>query len=212
MSTTHSRPPTGGAIAASNSGRVDSSFLRLVTRIVVVPTLPSRPSPGGSRISLASRRSSLRFVASSRTASARGCREYCSMLAVRRKISSGSKPACGTISISLGSPMVSVPVLSKMATVQVSIISRTAGSLMMMPRRADKVIAPMMATGIAMSSGHGVATTRTARKRVGSPLTAQAASAIRTASGVYQAPSWSPSRRMLGRCCSESRITCMILA
>ena len=35
----------------------------------------------------------------------------------------------------------------------------------------------MMATGIAMRRGHGVATTSTARKRMGSPLTAHAAAA-----------------------------------
>ena len=39
-----------------------------------------------------------------------------------------------------------------------------------MPRLAASEIEPMIATGIAMSSGHGVATTSTARKRTGSPL------------------------------------------
>ena len=42
----------------------------------------------------------------------------------------------------------------------------------------------MIATGMAISSGHGVATTSTARKRTGSPLTTQAARAMATASGV----------------------------
>src|SRR5581483_2738443 len=45
--------------------------------------------------------------------------------------------------------------------------------------------APMIATGMAMSSGQGVATTSTARNRTGSPLAAQAATPMPTASGVY---------------------------
>ncbi len=42
----------------------------------------------------------------------------------------------------------------------------------------------MMATGIAISSGQGVATTSTARKRTGSPERTQAATARATATGV----------------------------
>jgi hypothetical protein len=60
---------------------------------------------------------------------------------------------------------------------------------MMMLRRAASEIAPMIATGIAMSSGHGVATTSTAKKRKGSPLAAHAATAADMAIGVYIAPS-----------------------
>ena len=42
----------------------------------------------------------------------------------------------------------------------------------------------MIATGIAIRSGQGVATTSTARNRVALPLNHQAAAAIATASGV----------------------------
>ena len=59
---------------------------------------------------------------------------------------------------------------------------------MMMLRRAASEIEPMIATGMAINSGQGVATTRTARKRTAWPLAAQAVSAIPTARGVYQAP------------------------
>ena len=75
---------------------------------------------------------------------------------------------------------------------------------MTMLRVAASEIEPMMATGMAMSSGHGVATTSTARKRTGSPDHTQAPTAIATASGVYHAPSVSPRRRSAGRRCSES--------
>ncbi len=46
----------------------------------------------------------------------------------------------------------------------------------------------MMATGMAMSSGQGVAVTSTARNRVELPLSPHAAPAMTSASGVYQAP------------------------
>ena len=55
---------------------------------------------------------------------------------------------------------------------------------MMMPRRAASEMEPMMATGMAISSGQGVATTSTARKRTASPLAAQATQREATASGV----------------------------
>ncbi len=45
-------------------------------------------------------------------------------------------------------------------------------------------IDPMIATGIAMSSGHGVAMTITDRNRTGSPLITHAAMAMISASGV----------------------------
>ena len=106
-----------------------------------------------------------------------------------------------------------MPVLSKMAVRQVSIFSSTAGSLMMMPRRAASEIEPMIATGMAISSGQGVATTSTARKRVGSPLTAQASQG--DGDGQRRVARRRAGRRAAaaaGGCCSESRITCMILA
>ena len=45
---------------------------------------------------------------------------------------------------------------------------------MMMLRFAASEMAPMIVTGMAMSSGQGVATTSTARNRTGSPLHIQA--------------------------------------
>src|ERR1043166_204052 len=59
---------------------------------------------------------------------------------------------------------------------------------MMMPRRAASEIEPMIATGMAISSGQGVATTSTARKRTGSPLATHATRATATARGVYSVP------------------------
>ena len=49
--------------------------------------------------------------------------------------------------------------------------------------------APMTATGMAISNGHGVATTMTARKRCASPDAAHAAPAMSSATGAYHAAS-----------------------
>ena len=55
--------------------------------------------------------------------------------------------------------------------------SSVAPPLTMMPERAAALMPPMKATGAAMSSGHGVASTRTAAKRTGSPERYQASPA-----------------------------------
>ena len=59
----------------------------------------------------------------------------------------------------------------------------------MTPRRAAVEIEPMIATGMAIRSGHGVAITTTLRNRMGFPVEYQARAAIAMATGVYQAPS-----------------------
>ena len=54
----------------------------------------------------------------------------------------------------------------------------------MIARRAQRDIEPMMAIGMAISNGQGVAMTSTARNRIDSPLTAHATRATVRASGV----------------------------
>ena len=77
-----------------------------------------------------------------------------------------------------------MPVLSKIAVRQLAICSSTTGLLTMIARLAQSEIEPMMAIGMAISSGQGVAMTSTARKRIDSPLIAQASSATVRATGV----------------------------
>ncbi len=77
-----------------------------------------------------------------------------------------------------------MPVLSKIAVRHSAICSSTTGLLTMIARRAQSEIEPMMATGMAISSGQGVAITSTARKRMASPLAAQATRATVNATGV----------------------------
>ena len=105
-----------------------------------------------------------------------------------------------------------MPVLSKIAVRTEETCSKATGLLTMIAREAHKEIEPRMAMGIARSRGQGVATTRTERKRVESPEKYQAAMATSKATGVNQAPIWPPSRRIVGRVCSDSCMTSMIRA
>lgn len=59
---------------------------------------------------------------------------------------------------------------------------------MMIPLRAATEIAPMIAIGMAINSGHGVAITITGRKRCGSPPTIQANVATAIAPASRSAP------------------------
>ena len=123
-------------------------------------------------------------AAAARTARASGCLEYRSRAATSVSTSRWSNPCATSCSVSFGSPYVSVPVLSKIAVRQPAIRSNATGLFTMIARRAHNEIDPMMAIGIAMSSGHGVAITRTARNRTASPLAAHAARATASATGV----------------------------
>ena len=113
-------------------------------------------------------------LAASRIGAASGCFEYRSTLAANCSTSGPSTPSAVIRSVKVGWPYVSAPVLSRTTVRQPSIRSRTAGSRMMMLRFAASEMAPMIVTGMAMSSGQGVATTSTARNRTGSPLHIQA--------------------------------------
>jgi hypothetical protein len=116
------------------------------------------------------------------------------------------------ISVRLGLPYVRVPVLSKMTVRQEPIRSSIAGSLMMMARLAAVEIAPIIATGIASNSGHGVAMTNTAKNRVGSLPITQPNAANETPKTVYHVPSRSAIRRIRGRFASASCMTRIIFA
>jgi hypothetical protein len=67
------------------------------------------------------------------------------------------------------------------------------------PRRAARLIPPMIATGVARISGHGVATTSTARKRAESPERSQAAAARARVKGVNHTATRSAMRCTAGR-------------
>ena len=93
--------------------------------------------------------------------------------------------AAGSTSIdaSRGRPAVRVPVLSNSITCARASVSSGPPPFTITPRRAAREIPATIAIGAANSSGHGVATTRTASARTGSPDRIHAAAAIASVNG-----------------------------
>ena len=73
-----------------------------------------------------------------------------------------------------GVPAVRVPVLSNSSTRPAARRSSAPPLLTTIPRRAAREMPATIATGAARMSGHGVATTSTARARTASPDSSQA--------------------------------------
>jgi hypothetical protein len=80
-------------------------------------------------------------------------------------------------------PTVSVPVLSNIAVRTRASASNGPPPLMRMPRRAACDTPAIKATGAARMSGQGVAATRTANPRIGSPDRNQAMPAMTSVTG-----------------------------
>ena len=76
-----------------------------------------------------------------------------------------------------------VPVLSRISVFPLARVSRAPPPLTMIPLRAAREIPATIAIGAARISGHGVATTRTARARIGSPEIIHAMAATSSVSG-----------------------------
>ena len=91
--------------------------------------------------------------------------------------SDDSAPAISTRT-TCGFLTVSVPVLSKNTCETRPRFSSTSCVLMMMPALASRPVPAMYATGAAISSGHGVASTSTCANRVGSADTIHAVQAM----------------------------------
>ena len=211
-SSTHSIPAAAGGNANTAAPPALLSCERPVISTSRPSTTPRNPSPGFSLIRATEASSTFSVFAVSRMLDASGCFEYCSRLAANRSASFRLTSGAVSVSVNEGLPYVSVPVLSKISVRHESIRSSIAGFRITMPRRAASEIAPMIATGIPISSGHGVAITSTARNRVGSPLMAHPTPATARAAGVYQLPSRSAIRCIRGRFSPASCITAMIFA
>ena len=84
-------------------------------------------------------------------------------------MSSSGRPPAGTTAVTVGWPLVSVPVLSSSTVVHWARRSRTPPFFTTIPRRAAADRPETRATGAARISGQGVATTRTATARVAPP-------------------------------------------
>ena len=142
--------------------------------------MPSRPDPMTSCTSSGICRRRPLLVAADTMAAATTCCEACSREPASRKTSSALSPGAVSMAMSRAPPTVSVPVLSKRTVCVRAKASRAAPPLMRIPRRAACETPAMNATGAARMRGHGVATTKTASPRIGSPVRNHAPPATRS--------------------------------
>ena len=89
-----------------------------------------------------------------------------------RRRSSVETPGALRIATTRARPSVSVPVLSMTTARMRARVSSALPPLIRMPCLAARESPETIATGTARMSGHGVATTRTATARMGSPVRA----------------------------------------
>mmetsp|Transcript_14376 Transcript_14376/g.48596 ORF Transcript_14376/g.48596 Transcript_14376/m.48596 type:complete len:379 (+) Transcript_14376:678-1814(+) len=181
----HSRLPTSTATSCScccgdsgccpapsgRGGTGERSLPMTLAKTVEDMTQP-RPRPGRT-----SKRSAggatMPFSRTARsTAPAMGCSEPCSAAAARRRRRSRassssteatSSAACGTgtTSVSVASPVVSVPVLSNTTTLTRWAVSKAGPPLMSTPCEAPTLVPTITASGVARPSAHGQEMTST---------------------------------------------------
>ena len=120
-----------------------------------------RPFPGSALKSVTSAALRPHSLALARTARARGCSLFFSRARASSKSCLSSTPSAGIRSVTLGSPLVMVPVLSR-ATISVfPVSSRETAVLNMIPCRAPMPLPTMMATGVASPRAQGQLITST---------------------------------------------------
>ena len=156
--------------------------------------VPVTPAPGSSSTAVGKARTSPRVRAAATTAWATVCCEVWSRLAASRRTSSLVVPGADWMAATRARPAVSVPVLSRNSVRTRANASSAPPPFTSTPRPAQRDRPETMATGTPRISGHGVATTMTARPRTGSPLQAQAPPARARASGVNRKAARSASR------------------
>jgi len=91
------------------------------------------------------------------TALATGCSERLSAVAARVRSVLSSVPSAGTRSVTTGTPVVTVPVLSSTTTFALRAVSRASPPLMRIPCCAPLPVPTMTATGVARPSAQGQA-------------------------------------------------------
>ena len=92
---------------------------------------------------------------------ASGCSLFCSNEAASVSSCSSVIPSAGRISVTTGSPFVTVPVLSNAITWILPAISKDAAVLYKIPLRAPTPFPTIMATGVASPNAHGQLITNT---------------------------------------------------
>jgi hypothetical protein len=146
-------------------------------------TIPSMPWPSVSSALSGRESSSPRCSAPATSAAASGCAESRSSEAASRSVSPSGRPSREATSASSGCPSVIVPVLSSRTVRALPSRSIAPAPLTTIPARAARERPDISAIGAARMSGQGVATTKTASARTGSPDTTQAAPATNAVVG-----------------------------
>ena len=135
-------------------------------------TVPATPSPGVSTTFVGTARWSFRSRASDTIACATMCLDaWSSDAATRRSSVADTSPVVRT-ETTRAFPSVNVPVLSMTTERMRAITSSALPPLIRIPCLAARDSPEMIATGTARMRGQGVATTRTATARMGSPVPA----------------------------------------
>ena len=145
--------------------------------------MPLTPRPGSSWTPLGSDNATPRSWASRTSIAASTCGEACSTEAASANTSAATPSGGVMTATTWARPAVNVPVLSSSTVRVCPIASSAAPSLTTTPLRAAQAIPDTTATGAARTSGHGVATTSTARTRVEFPVASQVPPAIRNTAG-----------------------------
>ncbi len=125
-------------------------------------TVPATPPPVTERKSDAFARTTPRSLAPCTIAAASGCSLPCSNDAANNKISCAANPPAGRISISLGLPSVSVPVLSITSVSTFSSRSSVSAFFTSTPACAPRPTPTMIDMGVAKPRAQGQAIIRTA--------------------------------------------------
>ncbi len=134
--------------------------LRFPRRTAAPLRLASTPWPGTAWKLSAACTSMPRAAAPRTIASPRGCSEFFSAAAARRRTSS-ELPSAATTSVTEGSPLVRVPVLSKTTTCTFAVVSTASAPLNRMPNSAPLPVPAIIALGVASPTAQGQEMTRT---------------------------------------------------
>ena len=119
------------------------------------------PLPGKAVNALTSAGSIFCCRAYAITARASGCSLFASKAAALRSSSAAVTSSVGTMSVTCGSPLVIVPVLSSATTFVLPVSSKEAAVLNKMPFFAPTPLPTMIATGVANPSAQGQLMTST---------------------------------------------------
>ena len=131
------------------------------TWIVVPSTSADTPIAGDDWKSVAAGTVRFRVRAASMMARARGCSESASAAEARPRTSSAVCPSVTSTPVTVGSPLVRVPVLSNSTVSTVRMVSSANRSLTRTPPRAARSVAMDTTSGIARPSACGQAMTNT---------------------------------------------------